>query len=127
MQRSFEEAVEELCKRHPDRYSQDAYFFLRDAFDHTLKNLKDEKDDDNLTAGQLFLGVCAYANYQFGPLSEEVLNRWGIFSSRNVGEMVYNLIDMGLFGSRRDDAKSDFEDLGDVHTILTKLFLDRLK
>lgn len=124
MQLSFDEAVEELCSRS-DRYKQDAYVLLRDSFDATLKQTEKANTEGNLSAAELYHGYCAYAVAQFGPLAEDVLYSWGVSSPEDVGELVYNLIEMGIFGSRKEDSKVDFAELPPMADILEGLFLEQ--
>ena len=124
MQRSFDEAVEELCNRS-DRYKQEAYVLLRDSFDATVKQTEKSNTEGNLSAAELYHGFCAYAVAQFGPLAEDALYAWGVESPKDVGELVYNLIEMGIFGSRKDDSKVDFAELPPMADILEGLFLEQ--
>ena len=45
---------------------------------------------------------------EFGPLALTVLDTWGVRRCEDVGEMVFNLIGVGAFGSTAEDSKEDF-------------------
>ena len=65
----FEQAVHDAVRQNP-RYSADAYHFLRDALDVTIKTMqKGRKDAINHVSGpELCEGVREYALQQFGPM-----------------------------------------------------------
>src|SRR5437773_1680506 len=75
----FAEAVDSVVKSDP-RYDREAYSFLRDALDFTLKQRKKNKEDESRhVAGQdLLEGVRQFALREFGPMVTTVFDYWGI-------------------------------------------------
>ena len=49
------------------------------------------------------------------PMAVTVFEEWGIRSTDDVGEMVFNLIDAEVFGKTETDTKEDFAALYDFH------------
>jgi uncharacterized repeat protein (TIGR04138 family) len=98
------------------RYDAEAYNFIYEALDWTLKNVV--KDDDSqgkgrrsgrhVTGPELLEGVRRYAIDQFGCLSRTVLETWGVFTTDDFGEIVFNLIEHDLMGKQESDSKADF-------------------
>jgi len=105
----FDAAVKTVTKQD-GRYEADGYHFLREALDHTLKNLrKDELVEHRHVSGpELLGGVIELALSKFGPMAAAVLESWGMREGGDVGAMVFNLIDAGAFGKSEDDSPGDF-------------------
>jgi len=123
-------AFEDVVTRIYDvdsRYEPDAYFFLREALEHTATELRrDEASRSRHVTGQeLSLGIRSYALAEFGPLALLVLNQWGIRKTDDFGEIVYNLIEAGLLGKTATDRKDDFRDVYDFDEAFRKPFEPR--
>ncbi len=103
-------AALELVLSQDARYDREAYHFLRDALDSTLKHRKRAKEPPGHVSGpQLLEGVRQYALRQFGPMVPTVFGYWGIQSGADFGEMVFNLIRVGIFGKSESDSIEDFK------------------
>ena len=123
---AFHIAVREVRERDP-RFAPQAYGFLCDSLEHTIKMLHREDSEDRHVAGpQLLAGFRDLALKEFGPMAFYVLRDWGITCSEHVGEMVYNFISLGYFGKNETDRIEDFTDGISLGEELTKSFrLDR--
>ena len=121
---SFEEQIG-TARKLDDRYSTDAYFFLRDALDFTVRERRDQSDTEerHVSGPELLDGFRRLAISQYGPMVPTVLEEWGIRKTDDVGEMVFNLIELGAFGKNESDSKSDFEAVYDFHDAFVKPFL----
>jgi len=109
----FAEAVARLCARDP-RYAPEAYLFLHDGLLRTLKEVQDkEKKPRQISGAELGDGLRRHALAQYGPLAMTVLNRWGLRTTRDFGEIVFLLLDAGLLGKTDEDKVEDFDDLYD--------------
>ena len=117
MRNSFEDAVNELTAKYP-QYAPEAYEFLRAGLDYTSEHLHGEGKQAHMTAEQLYLGSCAYALQEYGPLARKLLEMWGINTSRGFGCVVYNLIEVGVFGKQKGDTQEEFDTLPDLETLL---------
>ena len=106
--RDFADALD-LIGSHDSRYARDAYFFLRDALDYTIKLRKKQKDGStHVTGPQLLDGIRLYALKEFGPMVPTVFEYWGVSRCEDFGEMVFNLIRVGIFGKTEQDSIDDF-------------------
>ena len=110
----FEEAVEAVLEKDR-RYEMEAYAFLRDALDFALKSEEEGVREENrhVDGGHLLNGFRDYALQEFGPMAQTVLDEWGVRSTDDVGEMVFNLIDVGVFGKADTDNREDFKGVYD--------------
>ncbi len=114
---SFDRRIEQICEADP-RYEPEAYYFVREALDHTVKNLGVEASEArrHVTGQQLALGFRDYALAEFGPLTHLVLSEWGLGTTADIGELVYNLIGVGVMRKRPEDSKDDFKDVYEFGT-----------
>ncbi len=67
----------------------------------------------HVTGQQLCEGIREYAISQFGLMSKVVLNSWGIQTTSDFGEIVYNLIRVGVLKKSSRDRRSHFNDVYD--------------
>jgi uncharacterized repeat protein (TIGR04138 family) len=109
MQKSFSEIVEQIIEKDP-RYAKEAYIFLKEALEFTIKQKRRGKSEagSHVDAGELLDGFRQLALKEFGPMVMTVLEYWGIAASDDVGHMVFNLIDAGVFGKTEADSVEDF-------------------
>ncbi|MGD9611881.1 MAG: Minf_1886 family protein [Kiritimatiellia bacterium] len=109
----FAEAVARLCARD-GRYAPEAFVFLNEGLVQTLKQVQEkEKKPRQISGAELADGLRQHALAQFGPLALTVLNRWGVRTTRDFGEIVFLLLEAGLLGKTEEDKLEDFDDLYD--------------
>jgi uncharacterized repeat protein (TIGR04138 family) len=65
------------------------------------------------------------AHEHYGRLAKLVLAGWGIRSTGDFGEIVYNLIKIGEMSKSAGDQRSDFDDVYDFDTALVSEFAIR--
>ena len=106
----FNEALDQVIAADP-RFDREAYLFLRDALDHTLKLRRKHRSDisRHVNGGELLDGVRQYALRQFGPMVVTVFHYWGLRKCEDFGEMVFNLVGAGIFGKTETDSMEDFQ------------------
>lgn len=126
MQRSFNEVVEQIIERDP-RYGKEAYIFLKEALEFTIKQKKRGKTESgsHVNASELLDGFRQLALKEFGPMVMTVLEYWGVRSSLHVGQMVFNLIGAGVFGKTESDSVDDFDQALDFHVAFIAPFEPR--
>lgn len=106
----FDKTVEEVVQRDA-RYHREAYSFVRDALDFTQKNVvRSGKEGIRHVSGQELLeGIRSYALHVYGPMAMLVLNEWGLQRCEDFGNIVFNLIQSGLFAKTDQDNPEDFK------------------
>lgn len=111
MNQSFQETVYEICKNDA-RYQPDAYFFLVEALDVTVKDIRKNQPDHgrHVSGKELLDGIKVYAIDEFGPLTHTVFAEWGIHTTLDFGEIVFNLVEAGRLGKTESDSREDFKD-----------------
>ena len=117
-----------LIVKEDDRYTRGAYGFLKEALDFTMdkerkrKGQVVSKTQRHVTGQELLEGVREYALDQFGPMAYTVLTSWGLERCEDFGEMVFNLIEYGVFSKNEDDSKEDFAAIYDFEEAFLKPF-----
>ncbi len=114
---SFDRRVEQICEAD-DRYEPDAYYFVREALDHTVQALGPDAGGTrrHITGRELALGFRTHALAEFGPLAHLVLGEWRLRDTADIGELVYNLIGAGVLSKQPRDSKDDFKDVYDFES-----------
>ncbi len=106
---SIDHAIEQIVKKDP-KYPKDAYNFVREALDFTIKEQKKASDKDHHVTGQELLeGVRNFALQQFGPLTFTVLNHWNLKKCEDIGEIVFNMVSMRILKTTKTDSIEDFK------------------
>jgi uncharacterized repeat protein (TIGR04138 family) len=120
----FEQAVNQAIRQDP-RYAPDAYAFLRDALDATIRTTQQGRSDStsHVSGPELCHGVREFALQQFGPMVPTIFEAWGITTTRDIGEMVFNLIRTGIFSRSDTDKVEDFENVFTFPDAFEKPFL----
>ena len=122
------------------RYKIDAYVFVFEALHYahnvlgmgTERPAESEEDEPeepssreserHLTGQQLCEAIRQYALEQYGYMAQNVLESWGIHSTSDFGEIVFNLIRVGQMRKTKDDTREDFNDVFDFDTGLRQSF-----
>lgn len=107
----FPEAVDLIVAEEPG-FDREAYFFLRDALDYTVKLRKKVREpgvSEHVSGQQLLEGIRLYALKQFGPMVVTVFHYWNVQRCEDFGKMVYSLIRVRVFGKTDTDAIEDFK------------------
>ncbi len=110
--------------RRDRRYHLDAYVFVFDALRYAHEQLgmgrspgsiedtvvADESEEERHISGQqLCEATRLYAVKQYGGLAKSVLNHWGIQTTGDFGEIVFNLISIGQMRKTDRDRREDFD------------------
>lgn len=122
----------QLLERDP-RYKLEAYQFVREALDYAHHVLgmgssrpvpagQDPPPEAHLTGQQLCDAIRQLAVDQFGFMAKTVLNNWGVHSTGDFGEIVYNLIEIKEMKKSDSDRREDFDDVYDFEDALEQQF-----
>jgi uncharacterized repeat protein (TIGR04138 family) len=96
------------------RYSIEAYALVLEALDHATRRARRPRAGKparrrHVTGRQLCLAARELVLERYGLLAPDLLGRWGIRSSADLGEIVYALIASGDLTKTDRDARSDFD------------------
>jgi len=120
---NFEEAVEIICS-NDSRFQYDAYFFIREALDHTQRIVTKNKEKVRHVSGQELLnGIREYATNQYGPMAQTVLEEWGVKTCEDFGELVFIMVEHSILAKTEKDSREDFKTGYDFYDAFCKPFL----
>ena len=103
----FLRIVDQICTADLD-YPREAYCFVYEALGFATRALN-LNPDQHLSGKELVgCGVIPLAFNRWGFLSEDVLNYWNIFCSEDVGKIVRNFVNAGVFNKNSTDSWDDF-------------------
>lgn len=102
------ESIEEIARAR-GRFSAEAYVFTYEALDFTMELREKEGRRGHITGGELLEGIRAYAQKCFGYLGRAVFEAWGLRSSADFGDVVFDLVEAEVLSKQESDVKSDFE------------------
>ena len=112
------------------RFHFDAYVFVFEALRHAQEKMGlgaeqlcapsdressevDEQPERHVTGQELCEAMRQYAHEQYGYLAKSVLNHWGVTSTGDFGEIVFNLIEIEQMRKTPNDRREDFDDVFD--------------
>ncbi|MGN0834452.1 MAG: Minf_1886 family protein [Candidatus Spyradosoma sp.] len=120
MAQTIEEALEKIRLRDP-RFANEAYLFVSDALGETVRRLGRRKapaEKRHVSGRELAEGVADVALERFGPMTYQVFRAWGLAKTRDIGEIVYSLIDEKILAKSETDSIEDFDDVYDFRARL---------
>ena len=130
---SFDEGLERILKTE-SRYHKDAYSFVLDALNFTSKALgresKSHRTNDeqrHVTPEELLNGARDFALLTYGPMAIMLFEEWGIRSCRDFGEIVFILVENGVFRKTEQDSREAFENGYDFEQTFREPYLPEFK
>jgi uncharacterized repeat protein (TIGR04138 family) len=111
-----ESILDQLRERNP-RFHGKAYLFLLSALHSVMKDLDEPR---HISGQELAEGVRELALEQYGPIARTVLEHWGIHTTRDLGEIVFTLVDAGVLIKQSGDSRADFEDIFDFEDVFER-------
>ena len=114
-----DQVIVELVKKDP-RFSGEAYEFVFEALDHTLKERGGARK--HVSGPEIMEGVRQLALDQFGFLARAVLENWGITKTDDFGDVVFNMIESDLLQKTANDRREDFWGLYDFEAAFDQAF-----
>ena len=116
----------ELLKKD-HRFSLESYRFVNDALTYAQNVMKLGKkevsepagevapeEEDHVTGQDLCVAVCKFALEQYGYMAKLVLHNLGIRKTGDIGDIVYNMIDIGCLRRAENDRREDFDNVFDL-------------
>jgi len=109
---SFEETVARICDKD-SKFDIEAYYFVREGLDYAAEKYKEGESRRHVTGRELCEALREYALDEFGPSAYMVMTEWNLTKTDDFGEIVYRLINEGVFGKEQKDSKEDFKNVYD--------------
>lgn len=99
------------------RYTAQAYAFVLTALEEVVEELPERR---HVSGGELAEGCRDLALRLYGPLAKTVLQHWNIQATRDFGEIVFNLLEVGILSKDEADSRRDFENLFDFDEVFER-------
>lgn len=104
MNRKFEEIIEGIYEKDC-RYREGAYVFVMEALAYTQKKFRRPK---HIKGEELLQGMRDLLLEKYGPMAMTVLQHWGIKSTEDFGNIVFNLVENQVLSKTEDDNIEEF-------------------
>ncbi len=119
------------------RYPIEAYRFIQEALafasdsmelgtcqdpELQLSKIQHSQVERHLTGQQLCEAIRQYALNQFGYMAQVVLYSWGIDETKCFGDIVYNMISIGIMKKSSQDRRSHFDNVFDFDEVFNNNF-----
>lgn len=114
--------VEAICRKDV-RYKPEAYLFVLAGVHFTIRQLP---EPCHITGQQLLEGLRVYGLDQFGPLTQQVFEHWGVRETEDFGHIVFTLVDTHLLRKTEEDSLKDFQGVYDFSSAFDPQPLYRL-
>jgi uncharacterized repeat protein (TIGR04138 family) len=106
----FAEDVLARIRRREKRYHERGYLFVLAAIEFLQERLPQRR---HVSGSELAWACRDLALQQYGLTARTVLGHWGIRTTRDIGEMVYALVEVSLLSTQPGDRVEDFEGVYD--------------
>jgi uncharacterized repeat protein (TIGR04138 family) len=100
-----EPIMDRLRKQYP-AYHDTAYLFVLAGLHYTIERLSETR---HISGRELAEGCRDLALDRYGLMARSVLEFWGIRSTRDLGEIVFALVECGVLVKQDDDSLDDFD------------------
>ena len=97
----------ELHRKNP-KYTPEAYTFVMDALNFALFKIREHR---HLSGRELSHACRELALELWGSMARHVLNGWGMYTTTDIGEIVFTMIELDVLSKSPEDRKEDFNDV----------------
>ncbi len=121
------------------RYPLEAYVFVFEALSFAQNELgmgsesvsdpvsappeeEDTRPQRHVTGQELCQAIRQFALEQYGYMAKLVLGNWGLHSTSDFGEIVFNMIRIGRMRKTPQDRREDFDDVYDFDCAFREQF-----
>ena len=110
-----------------NNYTPEAYNLILEVLNATVGLIRDgkiepvapyandratdeSKHEFHISGRELLMGFRIYAKEQYGNMALLLLERWGLKSTEDVGNIVFEMVEKGRMSKRENDSIDDFKD-----------------
>lgn len=105
---AFREGVMDQIRLREQRFDEQAYLFVLAALEYAQARLTARR---HITGAELAHACRELALQRYGVSARIVLEHWGMRATRDIGDIVFTLVDLGLLISQPQDSRDDFTDV----------------
>jgi uncharacterized repeat protein (TIGR04138 family) len=109
---AFRDGVMDRIRMREPRYDEQAYLFVLSSLEFCQNRLEVRR---HISAPELVHACRDLALERFGLMSRLVLERWGVTTTADLGEIVFALVELGLLVKQAADTREEFACVFDFH------------
>ncbi len=121
----MKQTLEEIAGRD-GRFDVKALKFVFDGLGQTIQAIREAEESEDrprhITGGELAEGIARLAVDRWGRLARMVFNHWGVETTRDIGEIVYLMIEHEWMTAQDSDHVEDFDDVYDFEQVFEKQY-----
>jgi uncharacterized repeat protein (TIGR04138 family) len=117
----FWDAVREI-RRVDGRFAPEAYGLIMDSLELAIHNIGFRR---HVSGTELLESLCEHAKSRYGLLAYTLLEKWGIKTTDDVGEAVFQLVEAHVLARQEKDTREDFHDIFDLRDRLEEAYFDK--
>ncbi|MFC1628575.1 Minf_1886 family protein [Gemmatimonadota bacterium] len=99
------------------RYSPEAYYFTLEALNTTVGFLPVRR---HLSGPELLQGIVCLASERYESDAMNILDGWGISATVDFGNIVEDLVEIGILSKTDNERLEDFEDVFDLNEAISE-------
>ena len=122
MNEEFYNILSNIYAQDP-RYYPEAYEFVMEALSFSQKRFKKSR---HVSGAELLTGIKALLLKKFGPMTMTVLDHWGIKTTDDFGNIVFNLVENKVLAKDTQDHYESFKNAYDFEEVFTKGYRKQL-
>ncbi len=108
----------EWISQSDTHYHPNAYFFVLEALRYTQCYFKKPR---HISGHELLIGIARFGKKRYDNMAYMVFKEWGVESSRDFGNIVFNLVEMGEVKKTDEDSIDDFDVGFDLKSELSRM------
>ncbi len=122
MDEEFYSIISTICSQD-SRYYPEAYEFVMEALSFSQKRFRKYK---HISGEELLTGINTLLLKKFGPMTLTVLKHWGIKTTDDFGNIVYNLVENRVLAKDTHDHYDSFKNAYDFNEVFDKGYRKQL-
>lgn len=122
MNQEFAIILEDIQNKDP-RYKEDSYLLVMESLSYVQRRSKTPK---HVTGEEILQGVRSILLHRYGPFAITVLKHWGINSTEDFGNVVFNLVENKVLSKTEDDDISKFRNFYDFEEVFNQGYRKQL-
>jgi len=110
------------------RFAQEALDMGTESLSEPIENAIEQEEDEpegpqqHVSGQELCQAIRQYALQEYGYMAKTVLNSWGVHTTGDFGDIVFNLIRFGRMRKTAEDRREDFDDVYDFEIAFKEEF-----
>ena len=121
----MKKGIEQIAE-NDGRFDARALKFVFEGLGTTIQQIREQEEEPagprHIAGDELAGGIAELAIERWGRLARLVLNHWGVKTTRDIGEIVYLMIENQWMTAQESDTIEDFDNVFDFEQVFEKNF-----